>query len=256
MTEGPRSYRTEAVVIRHSNFGEADRVLTLFTREQGKVRAVAKGVRKLKSRKAGHLEPFTRVQLQLARGRDLPIITQAETVEAYLNIRSTLETTAQAAYVLEVLDRFSFEHEENRDLYRLAVETLQRLDAGMDPFFANRYYELHVLDALGFKPELFACVICREPLQAVDQYFSGLQGGVVCPKCMFKVEGTRPVSVDALRFLRHFQRSDFKEALRAHPDALVRGEMEDLLQHYISIQLDRRLNTPGFIRAIHHTPEP
>ena len=79
MSEGSRSYRTEALVIRHTNFGEADRILTLYSREKGKIRVVAKGVRKLKSRKAGHLEPFTRVQLQLAKGRDLPIVTQAET---------------------------------------------------------------------------------------------------------------------------------------------------------------------------------
>ena len=115
MSEGSRSYRTEALVIRHTNFGEADRILTLYSREKGKIRVVAKGVRKLKSRKAGHLEPFTRVQLQLAKGRDLPIVTQAETIEAYLNIRNSLETTAQAAYVLEILDRFTFDEEENRD---------------------------------------------------------------------------------------------------------------------------------------------
>lgn len=251
MAEGPRSYRSESLVIRHSNFGEADRILTLFTREQGKLRAIAKGVRKLKSRKAGHLEPFTRVQLQLARGRDLPIVTQAETVEAYLNIRAALEVTAQAAYVMEILDRFTFDEEENRELYRLVVETLQRLDAGVEPFYTIRYFELHVLDLLGFKPELTACLVCRDAIQPVDQYFSAAQGGVVCPKCSGRVEGGRPVSVEALRVLRHFQRSGFVEATRARPERLVQGEVEDLLQHYISIQLDRRLNTPGFIRAIH-----
>jgi DNA repair protein RecO (recombination protein O) len=252
MNEGSRSYRTEALVIRHTNFGEADRILTLYSREKGKIRVVAKGARKLKSRKAGHLEPFTRVQLQLAKGRDLPIVTQAETIEAYLNIRNSLEITAQAAYVLEILDRFTFDEEENRELYRMAYEALERLDSGVEPFYANRYFELHVMDTLGFKPELFACVKCRNPIEAVDQYFSAEQGGVVCPTCVGKVEGARPVSVTALKFLRHFQRSDFKEATRANPDLMVRGEMEDLLQHYISIQLDRRLNTPGFIRAIHH----
>ncbi len=252
MTEGSRSYRTEALVLRHSNFGEADRILTLYSRENGKIRAVAKGVRKMKSRKAGHLEPFTRVQLQLARGRDLPIVTQAETMEAFLNIRGSLEVTAQAAYVLEILDRFTFDEEENRELYRMAVETLERLDSGIEPFYANRYFELHVLSALGFKPELFACVICRKPIEPVDQYFSAAQGGVVCPHCVGKVEAARPVSMEALKFIRHFQRSDFREATRANPDFLVRGEMEDLLQHYISVQLDRRLNTPGFIRAIHN----
>jgi len=81
MPKRQRSQRVEAVVLRHSDWGEADRLLWLFTREQGKVRAIAKGARKLRSRKAGHIEPFTRVTLQLATGRDLYIVTQAETLE-------------------------------------------------------------------------------------------------------------------------------------------------------------------------------
>ena len=89
MTE-QRSFRVEAVVLRHANWGEADRILTLYTRERGKVRAIAKGIRRIRSRKAGHLEPFTRVTLQLAKGRDLFIITQAETLQAYLPIHENL----------------------------------------------------------------------------------------------------------------------------------------------------------------------
>ena len=94
----------EAVVLRHSNWGEADRLLSLFSREAGKLRAVAKGARKIRSRKAGHLEPFTRVRLMLAHGRDFWIVTQAETVDAYLPLREDLLRTAYGAYVLELLD--------------------------------------------------------------------------------------------------------------------------------------------------------
>ena len=92
MTEA-RSFRVEAVVLRHVDWGEADRLLTLYSREKGKLRAIAKGVRRLRSRKAGHLEPFTRAAVQLARGRDLLIVTQADTVNAYLPIRGDLERT-------------------------------------------------------------------------------------------------------------------------------------------------------------------
>src|SRR5512140_3276703 len=105
----PRSFRVEAVVLRHADWGEADRLLTLYTRERGKVRAIAKGARKIRSRKAGHLEPFTRVTLQLARGRYLLIVTQADTVDAYLPIHENLAKTGNAAYIVELLDRFTFE---------------------------------------------------------------------------------------------------------------------------------------------------
>ena len=87
MVREPHSYKVEAVVLRHNDWGEADRLLVLFTREMGKLRVIAKGARKIRSRKAGHLEPFTRVTLMLARSHDLPIVTQAETVNAYQPLR-------------------------------------------------------------------------------------------------------------------------------------------------------------------------
>src|SRR5512135_3495534 len=128
MPKTEHSFRVTAVVLRHSDWGEADRLLTLFTREQGKLRAVAKGARKARSRKAGHLEPFTHVRLQLAKGRDLPIVTQAETVDAYLPLRENLVLTSQASYVMELLDRFTYEDgSENSAIFRPLTETLARL---------------------------------------------------------------------------------------------------------------------------------
>ena len=105
------SFRVEAVVLRHADYGEADRLLTLYTRQLGKTRALAKGARKIASRKAGHIEPFTHVKLQLAKGRDMPLVTQADTVDAYQALREDLVLTSQAAYVLELLDRFTYEDE-------------------------------------------------------------------------------------------------------------------------------------------------
>ena len=110
-----RSIRVEGVILRHSDLGEADRLLTIFTRETGKLRAIAKGVRKARSRKAGHVEPFTRASLQLARGRDLFILTQAEAVVVYANLREDLVLLSTASYVIELIDRSTTDEEENRD---------------------------------------------------------------------------------------------------------------------------------------------
>src|SRR3990172_1395501 len=125
-----RSFRVEAVVLRHADWGEADRLLPLYTRERGKVRAIAKGARRIRSRKAGHLEPFTRVKLQLAKGRGLFIVTQAETLDAYPALRADLTLTGYAAYVIELLDRFVPDEEAAvPSLFRLLTETLSRLAA-------------------------------------------------------------------------------------------------------------------------------
>jgi len=250
MTE-QRSFRLEAVVLRHADWGEADRLLTLYTRERGKVRAIAKGARKIRSRKAGHLEPFTRVTIQLAKGRDLLIVTQAETVEAYLPLREDLVKTATASYIVELLDRFTYEDEsENHALFRLLAETLGRIATGPDPWLAVRFYEMRLLDGLGFRPQLFECANCGNAIQAVDQFFSPAQGGVLCPRCGAGLPGAWAVSMEVLKYLRHFQRSSYNETRRAHPEPQVRKEIETLVQGYLTYLLERGLNTPEFMRKI------
>ncbi len=249
--EEQRSFRVEAVVLRHADWGEADRILTLYTRERGKLRAIAKGARRIKSRKAGHLEPFTRVTLQLAKGRDLSIITQADTVQAYMPIRDSLEKTGLAAYLVELLDRFTYEDEsENAGIYRLMVESLGRIEQEQDPWLAVRYYEVHLLDLLGYRPHLFQCANCGEKIEAVDQYFSAAAGGVLCPRCGAGLPGAWQVSMEALKYLRHFQRSDYAGVTRARPEAKTRKEVETLLQRYITYLLERSLNSPEFIKQI------
>lgn len=244
-----RNIRVEAVVLRHSDWGEADRLLSLFTRELGKQRAVAKGARKMRSRKAGHIEPFTRVVLMLARGRDMWIVTQAETVDAYQPLREDLLLTSYAAYVIELLDRFTYEEGENRALYNLLVDTLERLTCD-EPYLVLRYYEIRLLDLMGFRPELSSCVQCQNEIKPENQFFSAQHGGVLCPNCGAHLPGSRPVSMQALKYLRHFQRSSYPEALRAQITPAVRGEIETLLNYYLTFLLERGLNTPAFIRRV------
>jgi DNA repair protein RecO (recombination protein O) len=245
-----RSQRVEAIVLRHADWGEADRLLWLFTREMGKVKVVAKGVRKPRSRKAGHLEPFTRVELLLAYGRDLPIVTQAEAKEAYLELREDLVRVGYASYVIELLDRFTYEEGENYALYRLLSETLSRINLETDPAFAVRYYEVRLLDLVGFRPQLLHCVNCGEDIQAEDQFFSFEKGGVICPNCGTQEVGVHPVSMPALKILRHFQRSSYVEAQRARLSSTVDRELENLMGQFLTYLLERGLNTPSFIRRV------
>lgn len=250
-----RSQRVEAIVLRHSDWGEADRLLWLFTRELGKVQVVAKGVRKARSRKAGHLEPFTRVELLLAYGRDLPIVTQAEAKDAYLALREDLVRVGYAAYVIELLDRFTYEEGENIGLYRLLNETLSRINRESDTAFAVHYYEVRLLDLVGFRPQLLQCVNCGNEIKAEDQFFSFEKGGVICPTCGVKEPGVRPVSMPALKILRHFQRSNYAEAQRARLSSAVDRELENLMGSYLTYLLERGLNTPEFLRQVKRIAE-
>lgn len=251
MRDAFRSFRAEAVVLRHADYGEADRLLTLYTRQMGKTRAIVKGARKVTSRKAGHLEPFTHVKLQLAKGRDLFIVTQADTIDVYLPLREDLILTGHASYVLELLDRFTYEDEtENISIFRLLTETLARLASKADPWICIRYFEMRLLDYLGFRPQLFECANCGREIIAEDQFFSFSAGGVICPSCGKGLPNLTSISMETLKYLRHFQRSGFAEASRARPSLEVQKEAESLMQGYFTYLLERELNTPGFIKRV------
>jgi len=246
-----RSIRASAVVLRHADWGEADRLLTLYTRDQGMVRALAKGARKVTSRKAGHLQPFTHITVQLAKGRDLLIVTQVETVNAFLPLHDDLVKTGYAAYIVELLLRFSYEEEgANPSIFKLLVDTLERIEKDQDSWLAIRYYEMRFLDAVGFRPQLFECANCGREIQAEDQFFSYTAGGAICPRCGEGLPNLAKISLEALKYLRHFQRSAYKEAARAQPSSEVKKEAEVLMQGYFTYLLERQLNTPGFIKRI------
>lgn len=247
-----RTFRVEAVILRHQDWGEADRLITLFSRERGKLRAVAKGARKMRSRKAGHLEPFNRVSLLLAQGRELPIITQAETLTASLSFQEDLVRLGHGATLLELVDRFTVEEEANQALYGLLVETLERLNHSENAWLEVRFFEMKLLDFVGFRPQLFQCVICGEAIRAEDQFFSCELGGVVCPNCAVAQRSLLPASMPALKYLRHLQRSPYQEARRAKIPLAVQKEMEALLQRYLQAILERALNAPRFLRSIAH----
>ena len=245
------SYHAQAIVLGHIEYGEADRILRLFTYEKGKITAIAKGVRKIRSRKAGHLEPFTHVNLFLAKGRDMDIITQAETVDGFMGLREDLRRVAYASYIVEVLDRFTYEEGPNVGIFRLLVSTLGHLESQPNLETVVHYYEMRLLELLGFRPQLFECVDCGKQVVAEDQYFSPLVGGVVCPRCGGARPEAWPIQVDVLRYLRHLQRSNWEKVASLTIPKEIEPTLAELIQRYLTYILERQLNTPNFIREVH-----
>lgn len=239
-----RTYQIEAVILRRRNWGEADRILTLFTAHRGKIRARAVGVRKPGSRKAGHLELYQRANLYLARGRDLDIITQAETVDAFGALREDLVRSAAASYLAELLDRLSAEEVENPAAYRLLHQSLRALCREPGPQLILRTYEIKLLESMGYRPELTQCTVGREDIRPEDQFFSPARGGVVCPQCAPKAEQAFPISVAALRVLRHLQRIPAEEgfAIRVSEPTLeeIRQVMLQTIQYIIETPMRSR----------------
>ena len=257
MPERHRTIRTEGVILRRKNFGETDRLLTIFTRKLGRISVIAKAVRKPTSRKTGHLEPFMRSMLLIAKGRNLHILTQAETIDAYIPLRENLAGIGYGSYVVELLDAFTYEEGSNLILYKLLTSTMEYLSQGDSPHVVLRYYELRLLEEVGFRPEFFTCVACGKEIQEEDQFFSGKFGGVVCPACSEKERGNhlRRISARALKYLRHFQRNPYSTVASVLvPPALI-PEIEGTMRAYLVYVLERNLNSPEFIDLVERLKE-
>ncbi|MBN1643018.1 MAG: DNA repair protein RecO [Anaerolineae bacterium] len=252
-----RLYRTEAVILHRQDLGETDRLLTLYTPDQGKVRAIAKGVRRPSSRKAGHLELFMHSALLVAKGRNLDIVTQAEAVHPFRALREDLDRITYAHYAAELLDRFASEGQENQPAFALLVETLNRLCEAHDLPLTVRYYELRLLALEGYQPQLFRCLHCEDVIQPVTNYFDPEAGGVLCPRCgegLIARPGmptrARPVSVNALKVLRFLQTRDYETCSRLRLTPETANEIESLMLHYITYILERSLRSVDFIRRL------
>jgi DNA repair protein RecO (recombination protein O) len=256
MTRRERLYRLEAIVLRRQDLGEADRLTTVYSQQRGKLRLVAKGVRKPRSRKAGHLEPFTRVALQVAKGRELDLITQAETLEAFPALREDLERIGRGALVLELVDRFVFEEgEENPAIYQLLLRTLERLAAGQQrPEAVLLYFQVRLLELAGFRPDFFHCVACGAGIRPQGQYFSYHLGGVLCPDCGARDGRAVALSLAGLKVLRHYLRSSFEQAVAPSIRPQVFAEVSQLMEAYMRYLLERQLNAPRFLRAVREMP--
>lgn len=247
-----RTYRTEAIVLKRSDFGEADRLLTLFSRDSGKLKAIAKGARKPQSRKTGHVELFMRSKFLIAEGRDLDIVTQAEMIAAYPELRDDLVRATYAAYLGELLDRFTVEDDPHRDMYDLLVLALEALNRGDDVLLLARYYELRLLSLTGFQPRLFNCVHCGEPIEEQDQTFSAELGGLLCPGCLSADRRAVPITAPAVKVLRYLQTRpwDTVRVLKLRPALL--HELERVMHNYLTHILERDLKSAEFLRRLRH----
>jgi DNA repair protein RecO (recombination protein O) len=246
-----RGYKTEAVVLRHTPTGEADRMVVLYTPEYGKVRAVAKGVRRSTSKLAGHLELLNRVSVSLAEGRGVDTVTEAETLQAYRRLREDLELLSAGMFMAELVDGISVEQAASQPTYALLTASLERLETAERPGQAARYFQVQMLALSGFGPELRKCVQCDAALEPRDHAFTVVGGGVVCPACRTgSLDVLMPVSLNALKVLRFFQREPTEKAVALRLDAQLLDELERVLDGYTRYVLERDLKTTEFMDLV------
>ena len=232
-------YRDQGIVLRTYKLGEADRIVVFLTRGRGKVRAVAKGVRKTKSKFGARLEPPTHVALQLHEGRELDLVTQADTVDHFRDLRTDLDRLGRAVTMLEAVDQVAMEREPNPNLYRMLLGALRALAARDSPLVSAAFL-WKVLALEGFEPRLDACVLCdaEDDLVAFDLD----EGGVLCRSDRRGV----PLSAGALEVLRDILGGRLNQALdAARSDAT--DEVDHLAVRAMEHHIERRLRSVGLL---------
>ena len=251
MPKQERHLRTHAIVLRRRIYREADWMLTLFSPLYGKFDAVAHGARKATSRKTGHVELFACVDILINRHKEPGVVSQVELVEPFLLMREDLVRGAYAAYAVELLDKLTqFEESDAEPLYQLLYQTLSQLCHSPDVRLVMRYYELHLMEQTGFRPELHLCAMSGEPIQPLAQYFSYAEGGVVSPEFGRDNPSFIPISFNALKLLRHMQRSPFTQVESLKLEDALLLEAEHLLLGYITHILETHLQSVDFIRRV------
>lgn len=250
MAKPPRVYKTPGIVLRQRKLGDTDKIITLYTAEFGKLDAVAKGVRRLKSRLAGHVEPLNHGAYMLAHGRNLDIITGAQTTETFQAVRDDLGRLSHALYAAELLDRATEERAENFALFKLLLDTLRRLGGEDDLDLTLRFFEMALLDHLGYRPQLDECVICRKSLaEEACNWAPGL-GGAVCSSCRPPEVVLHALSVNALKIMRLLQAGRYGDVARVQLSNELSAEIERHLREAVHFALDRDVRSAAFLDVV------
>lgn len=252
----PRNYQTEAIIIKKTRLGEADSILTLYTPELGKIQGFARSLRKPRSKLAGHLELLTHSQVSLARGRNLDTITGSQTITSFLPLKTDLALTSYALYATELINQFTADHVENRPLFQLLLSTLDRLCHTDYHELTLRYFEIHLLNEVGYRPQLQQCVACHQPLEPVINSFSAGAGGMLCPDCLISQPSSRPISVNALKVLRFLQSNDYAPVSKLRVDRQQSHELETVIRSYLSYLLEREVKSVAWLDELRGQMQP
>jgi len=241
-----RLYRVSAVVIRQRELGEADRILVLYSLERGKLSAVAKGMKRPRSKLAGSLQLFSHASVQLAAGRSLEVATQARAIDFHYNLRRDMARYAHASYAAELLDAFTDEGLSHPALFELLLSTLGAMDAGADPATLTRAFELKLMARLGYGPELESCVSCSAGVGGGGRGFSVSQGGVLCRKCL-STKGGAPLSAAGLRALRELSELETEVVAERRLAPAAREELGRLMRAFVDFRVERQLRSAAFL---------
>jgi len=245
-----RTYSAEGIILKRTNIGEADRLVTILSKGRGKFSAVAPGVRKVSSRKAPNLELLNQVKLGLARGKTFDVITEAVAVETFKSLKENLVKVGFGFYLVEITNEFLAPGQGGKGVFELLEKVLKLLDQedglGKIKLF-TRAFEMKLLELLGFKPELDKCTRCGQALSPSINFLSPQAGGVVGRECRGDTLFARAISPRALAALRFLQKEDWEKIKRGTASPALNAVLEQNLHFYLEYLLEKEIKTAKFI---------
>ena len=250
----PRTgYKTEAIVLRSLDYGESDRIVTFYTADFGKVKGIAKGARRSKKRFANTLEPFSFLRLLFSRRNydGLALIEEGAVINHYSRIRSDLNKTLFASYLVDITDQFTVENKTNEELFHLVQGFLELLEVGNTSEDLIRFFEMRLLRLVGYEPVLDRCVACKAPLENRDVYhFSVREGGVKCGSCSpreFEQLSLSPGTIKSLLLGKDMEKEKLCRLILSEQAA---RESRYFLERFIAYLLGKELKSLHVIREV------
>lgn len=238
-------YKAEALVLRARDCGDGDKLLTLFSREYGKIRVIAHGVAKPASRKRGSVQPFTLSRFLLYRGRELDSVSQCEGLEMFSYLRESLEKISFASYLTELVDALAPDGEPNETLFLLLLTTLRLMGEG-DPEMLARAFEIKAAGLMGYRPVLENCASCGETAGG-RLYFSPALGGLLCEKCSCLDSNAFACNRGIVEILKKLLNWHQSRMHQLKTDPATRKQIGSILHEHLKFHLGCELKSPSFL---------
>lgn len=242
-------YRTDAVVLGHRNLGEADKVLTLFSPDRGKIHVVARGVRRPRSSILAGTQLFCYSNFLILENKSLDSISQCEIKESFFRIRQSLETIAYGLYFAELLRASTPLEDKNKQLFDFFLKTMYLLQESENPEVLSRIYEIKLLALNGFKPELLRCVNCgKKNFDTI--YFSPSMGGILCKDCIEKDRKAINITTETLNVMRKMLTKTYEDLSTIEVKEYTKRQLQEILELFIEYHIDKKIKTTQFIKDV------
>jgi DNA repair protein RecO (recombination protein O) len=247
-----RTFSSEGIILKRVDFGEADKLVTIFTKNKGKITSLAKGIRRIESRRSGNVDLLNKAKLFFAESKSLPILTEAESLETYKDLKKDLKKVGHAYYLAELVDQFFHDQQESYKTFELLSESLGFLDQLPLEKSENivRAFEIKILSLAGYRPQLFSCVKCRKPIEPDGNIISPEVGGLVHASCANDSLFAKPISQEAIKVLRFVQGKHLSEVAKLGISDKLARDLREIMKFYLEFVLEKQLASADFTEKV------